>query len=49
MDAWIQKNCPQAKLVSLEADEILRSYDHKVNKMALQEGISAEDAWKKLL
>jgi hypothetical protein len=49
MEIWAKKNCPQAKLVSLEADEILRSYNYKIKEMAEQEGISIEDAWKKLL
>jgi len=49
MEAWMQKNCPQAKFVSLEADKVLRTHGHDINRLALEEKISVEDAWKKLL
>jgi len=49
MSAWIQKNCPSAKLVSIEAAEILSMHSHVINKVADQEKISIEDAWRKIL
>ncbi len=49
MEIWAKENCPQAKLVSLEAANVLRNNDHKINKMALQEGISVAEAWEKIL
>lgn len=49
MELWVKENCPQAKLISLEAANVLKDNDHKINKIALQEGISVEEAWGKIL
>jgi hypothetical protein len=49
MEEWAKKNCPQARVISLEAVDVLAECDDQVNRIALQEGISVEDAWKKIL
>jgi len=49
MKDWAAKNCPHASLASLEAVQILQKYGNIVNTMALQEKISPEEAWAKLL
>lgn len=49
MKTWVQKNCPEAKLVSIEAAEILSMYGYIIDEVAAQEKISTKDAWKKIL
>lgn len=48
MTVWAQKNCPSAKLISIEASEILTSHGYIINKIAEQEKISVEEAWEKI-
>lgn len=49
MKTWIQENCPEAKLISIEAAEILNAHSYVIKEVAAQEKISTKDAWKKIL
>jgi len=46
---WIKENCPQVKFISLEAIQTLTSYADIINKMALQDNITPEQAWQSLI
>ncbi|OGY60378.1 MAG: hypothetical protein A3B23_01695 [Candidatus Colwellbacteria bacterium RIFCSPLOWO2_01_FULL_48_10] len=46
---WADKNLPGINLISLEAAQVLEKYGNSINTIALQEGITPEEAWAKLI
>ena len=45
---WVKEFCPRARVISIEAAEILRKYGSVMNEISLQENISPVEAWGKL-
>jgi hypothetical protein len=49
MAIWVKENCPQAKMVSIEAAEVMNMSSHVIEKIASQEKISPLEVWKKII
>lgn len=49
VNKWVEKNCPWAKVISLEAYKILYEYSQVVNEVAISQGKKPLEIWESLI